>query len=295
MIIPAQSLLATLTFVSLALAHGWIGKVTIGSKSYLGNPPALYSTNPPPSVIRQIADVPPVKDVCSADLTCGTQATPAALQAPAAPGDPISVEWHTLAGAGYWFHDVGPLMVYLASCAGVASCAELDSSETTAAEWFKIDEQGRDGNGIWAQDKLDAGAPASFVLPQTLKSGHYLLRHEIIALHTAQYVGGAEFYVGCVQLNVTGHEEGAPNAKAGELVRIPGAYTPTDSGILIDVYDLLPSDAYPFPGPPVAALVSHAESGGASTSTQGKIRTTLPGVQTTEKPTAAKTTTSVKG
>ncbi|KAJ7239608.1 glycoside hydrolase, partial [Mycena haematopus] len=60
----------------------------------------------------------------------------------------------------------------------------------------------------------------------------YLLRHEIIALHTAQSQGGAEFYPSCSQLIVTGSSTGAP--KDSELGSLPGAYKATGPEILID-------------------------------------------------------------
>jgi hypothetical protein len=42
------------------------------------------------------------------------------------------------------------MMTYLASCGG-KSCAEFDASQ---AKWFKIDEQGQDASGNWAQATL---------------------------------------------------------------------------------------------------------------------------------------------
>ena len=53
-----------------------------------------------------------------------------------------------------------------------------------------------------------------------------------IALHVAQSVGGAQFYLSCSQITITGGGSGTP----GPLVAFPGAYSPTDPGILIDIY-----------------------------------------------------------
>lgn len=44
---------------------------------------------------------------------------------------------------------------------------------------------------------------------------------EAIALHVAQSYGGAQFYIGCAQVEVTGGGSGTP----GPLVAIPGVYT----------------------------------------------------------------------
>ena len=54
-----------------------------------------------------------------------------------------------------------------------------------------------------------------------------MLRHEIIALHLATSLGGAEFYPSCTQLRVGGSGSGTPN----QTVSFPGAYKDTDPGI----------------------------------------------------------------
>ncbi|KAJ7610422.1 glycosyl hydrolase family 61-domain-containing protein [Roridomyces roridus] len=246
-----KSALATLFTASLiasTAAHGWIGEITIGGKVFSGNKPTQLQPSANPSVVRQIVDNQPVKDVTSAELTCGRSAQPAALVATAKPGDEVLVDWKTANANGLWFHDVGPMMTYMASC-GSESCADFDASK---AKWFKISEQGQDASGAWAQAKLDTGSPAKVTLPSNLKAGNYLLRHEIIALHTAMTAGNAEFYPNCVQLKVTGSGTGVP--ASSELVSLPGAYKAQDKGILLDVYNM--NGAYQFPGPPVAAFVS---------------------------------------
>ncbi|KAJ7622097.1 glycosyl hydrolase family 61-domain-containing protein [Roridomyces roridus] len=234
----AATLLFSASLIASVAAHGWIGKITIGGKAYTGNKPTIFQPTANPSVVRQIADNLPVKDVTSAELTCGRTAQPGKLVATAAPGDQVLVNWNTAADNGFWFHDVGPMMTYLASC-GSGSCANFDASK---AKWFKISEQGQDASGVWA-----------FTLPSNLKAGNYLLRHEIIALHTAQSLGGAEFYPDCAQITVTGDGTGAP--APSELSSLPGAYKASDPGILIDVYNM-GGKAYQFPGSPVAAFVS---------------------------------------
>lgn len=78
---------------------------------------------------------------------------------------------------------------------------------------------------------IDA-ANISFTIPKATPSGEYLVRVEHIALHVAQSVGGAQFYLSCGQINITGGGSGTP----GPLVAFPGAYSATDPGILIDIY-----------------------------------------------------------
>lgn len=45
--------------------------------------------------------------------------------------------------------------------------------------------------------------------------------HSKIALHVASSYGGAQYYIGCAQVNVTNGGNGTP----GPLVSIPGVYT----------------------------------------------------------------------
>ena len=102
------------------------------------------------------------------------------------------------------------------------------------------------------------GGVAKASLPKTLAAGNYLIRHEIIALHLATSVGGAEFYPACAQIKVGGSETGAPTPD--ELVSIPGAYSDNEPGIFApNVFDT--SATYSFPGPPIASFVGATTSG----------------------------------
>jgi hypothetical protein len=83
-------------------------------------------------------------------------------------------------------------------------------------------------------------------LPASLPSGDYLLRVEHIALHSASSAGGAQFYIACGQITVTGGGSGTP----GPLVSFPGAYKATDPGIMINIYYPVPT-TYTLPGPAV--------------------------------------------
>ena len=135
-------------------------------------------------------------------------------------------------------------MTYMASC-GSGGCANFDSS---AAKWFKIQEDGLRSDGTWAMKDLFDGLPANVALPSDIAPGEYLIRHEILALHNAQTEGGAEFYPSYSQLRVGGAQSGQP----ASTVSFPGAYSPTDPGILINVYSM--TGQYQFPGPAVSNL-----------------------------------------
>ncbi len=86
----------------------------------------------------------------------------------------------------------------------------------------------------------------SVPIPKCIQSGNYLLRAEHIALHVAQSSGGAQFYISCAQLSVTGGGSTNPPNK----VAFPGAYKASDPGILININYPVPT-SYQNPGPPV--------------------------------------------
>ncbi|KAI9058946.1 lytic polysaccharide monooxygenase [Trametes sanguinea] len=236
-VVAALSLLAAVPLVS---AHGYVATVTIDGKAYKGNTPNSNSVQSP---IRMISDVSPVKGTDNPYLSCGQNAQKAALVADAKPGSTVSFQWVSGTG-GNWPHNVGPLMTYMASC-GSTGCASFNS---TGAKWFKIEEDGLHSDGTWAMNALYQGKPAEVQLPSNIAPGEYLIRHEILALHTAMSLGGAEFYPSCTQLKVSGSETGKPD----QTVSFPGAYHDTDPGILIDAYDLV--GAYVFPGPAISNL-----------------------------------------
>jgi hypothetical protein len=71
------------------------------------------------------------------------------------------------------------------------------------------------------------------------------MRNEHIALHTANSKGGAQFYLSCAQIAVTGGGSKSPS----NLVSFPGAYSASDPGILININYPIPT-SYVNPGPP---------------------------------------------
>ena len=71
-------------------------------------------------------------------------------------------------------------------------------------------------------------------IPKALPSGDYLLRVEHIALHQASQTNGAQFYISCAQITVTGGGSGSP----GPLVSFPGAYSASDPGIKVNIYSV---------------------------------------------------------
>ncbi|CAE6539122.1 unnamed protein product [Rhizoctonia solani] len=103
-------------------------------------------------------------------------------------------------------------------------------------------------NGKWAAtDILKANNwTYSFTIPSSLASGQYIVRHEILALHSAYAYPGIQVYPSCLQINLTGSGSSTgPSSK----VSFPGAYTASTPGIVYDAYQ--GSATYPIPGPTV--------------------------------------------
>lgn len=83
----------------------------------------------------------------------------------------------------------------------------------------------------------------SFTVPSCISAGNYLLRVELIALHGASSYPGAQFYMECAQINITGGGSASP-----ATVSFPGAYSGSDPGVLVNIY-YPPLSTYVIPGP----------------------------------------------
>jgi cellulase len=71
------------------------------------------------------------------------------------------------------------------------------SASTSGQKWFKVFEDGLDGSGSWGVDRMIANQGwVDFTMPSCIAPGQYLLRAEIIALHSASKSMGAQFYMG---------------------------------------------------------------------------------------------------
>jgi cellulase len=90
-----------------------------------------------------------------------------------------------------------------------------------------------------------------FKIPSDIAPGDYLLRAEAIALHAAGPAGGAQHYVTCYQLTVTGSGTATP---AG--VTFPEAYSKTGPGLGFSIHANL--NSYPMPGPELIASGTEA-------------------------------------
>ncbi|KIJ69899.1 lytic polysaccharide monooxygenase [Hydnomerulius pinastri MD-312] len=215
-------LLALLASAAIANAHFtmqyiWVNGADQGLNNYIRIPP---NNNP-------------VTDVTSTDLTCNVNGLSGSgvstVSIPA--GTNITFEWHQHAqrtgedaiSSGH----KGPVLVYIAKAPSTA--ASFNGQGTV---WTKIYQSGllNPSTQQWATDVH------SVVIPASLPAGEYLLRAEIIALHVASSYPGAQFYIGCAQVKITGGGSASP-----PTIALPGAYHPTDPGITINIYNNLQS------------------------------------------------------
>ncbi|KAG8922451.1 hypothetical protein FRC02_011850 [Tulasnella sp. 418] len=178
----------------------------------------------------------PVTDVKSKAFTCNTGSTPAPGIANVRAGSTLGFKLDQA------IYHPGVINVYLGRVPSGQTAATWDGS---GANWFRISQLSAVTNGgssiSWPANNL---ASYSFTIPSSVPTGQYLVRIEHIALHVAQSFGGAQFYIACGQINVTGGGSGSP----GPLVSIPGVYTGNEPGILININWPIPP-TYTQPGP----------------------------------------------
>jgi cellulase len=118
-------------------------------------------------------------------------------------------------------HD-GPVIVYMAKVDDVATTTPWEEN------WFKVHQEGLVSKDFWGSDVMNANCgKVNFTVPADIAPGNYLIRAEEIALHVAGSLGGAQFYTSCYQITVSGSGSATP-----ATVKFPGAYSPTDPGIL---------------------------------------------------------------
>jgi cellulase len=217
----------------------------------------------------------------SGDIICHRGATNAKASATVKAGGTVVMEWNTWPESHH-----GPVIDYvsqqsfvrhqsitlsqitlpyqlMANIIQLASCdGDCTTVDKTTLEFFKIDEVGlvtdTTSPGTWATDQLIANNNSwSITIPSSIAAGNYVLRHEIIALHSAENSDGAQNYPQCINMVVTGDGSDVPTGTLGESL-----YTETDPGILVNIYTT--GLDYVIPGP---ALYTGGSSGAATTAT----------------------------
>ncbi|KAA1474275.1 hypothetical protein DENSPDRAFT_803824 [Dentipellis sp. KUC8613] len=266
--------LALVLFLAIpsALGHGFIHHVLVNGQAYPGWNPFVdpYNSPPPARVIRKIPSDGPVADVSASDIACNTGGQSGTSQiANANAGSQVTFQWD------YWPADhLGPVSTYMTSCNG--DCSSFDASN---AQWFKINAEGYD-NGQFASAKLIANNDTwTSTIPAALADGQYLMRHEIVALHST---GDPQYYPSCTQVNVSGGGSGIPSGQY--LVSIPGLYNGVQWPNIYNNFQGLT-----IPGPPVvqfggaAAASGPAATSASSTSPGGSSTASTPTPTSSER------------
>ncbi|KAH7627801.1 glycosyl hydrolase family 61-domain-containing protein [Sordaria sp. MPI-SDFR-AT-0083] len=221
---------------ALVSAHGGLANYTVDDVWYPGYDPnsplgPLQLSQPAEMGIpqRSYASIDPLFSPTSPYIACNSPG----LSPPNEPSHYISL----LLGSNltaiyyYWLHPVGPMSVWLSPCPD-NDCTTVNLPKT---KWFKIWEAALLGGpnlaeGTWYQKRFqkwdgDGENRWEVVVPRGLKSGRYLVRHEILSLHVA---GKPQFYVECAHLDI---KNGGVNGGEDRVlppdeywVKFPGGY-----------------------------------------------------------------------
>ncbi|KAI1186401.1 fungal cellulose binding domain-containing protein [Nemania serpens] len=217
----------------------------------------------------------PVTNVNSNDIRCnvgGSKGVGAKCGVKA--GSTVTIEMHAQPGDRSCSSDAiggahyGPVNVYLSQ---VPDATTADGS----TPWYKIFADSWSSKGSvgdsdnWGTNDLNACCGRMDVpIPKDTPNGDYLLRAEVIALHTAGSAGGAQFYMSCYQITVTG---GSGTVPAG--VKLPGAFKASDPGIQVNIHAKM--STYVNPGP--AVIASGVTKTAGSTCSSGCAKTCAVG------------------
>ncbi|EPS35677.1 hypothetical protein H072_10914 [Dactylellina haptotyla CBS 200.50] len=260
------------TFITLlsaatsVMGHGFVQEFLIGGQRYTGSLPFYdqYQKPAPDRITQPFWENGNsfVDDVTSVDITCNKGSKPAKLVAKAPAGSEVKFFWTAWPDS-----HKGPVITYLADCGG--DCTTAIGSQLN---WFKIDEAGLLADGTWAADALLKNNNTwSLTLPSKIKNGQYLMRHEIVALHAAHELKGAQFYPSCTNIEITG----ATGENTPETVKIPGAYSASDPGIFINIYYPKVTN-YTIPGPALYKEDGTSPAGPTSAPPPPTLFTTAP-------------------
>ncbi|KAI1822632.1 carbohydrate-binding module family 1 protein [Xylaria intraflava] len=241
----------------------------------------------------------PVQDVTSDDIACNAGTSPVSGKCSVAAGSTVTVEMHQQPGDRSCSSEAiggdhyGPVQVYMAAVddSSTAVGAEASWFKVFADTWAEVSGAAVGDSDNWGTKDLNTCCGLMSVkVPEDLAPGDYLLRAEVIALHVASASGQAQFYMTCFQLTVTGSGTATP-----EGVSLPGAYSASDPGILVNIH--APMSTYAAPGPTVYSGGSTKSAGspcdGCETTCVAGSAPTVPPVSTGNTTTTAQTTTTV--
>ncbi|KAK4909040.1 hypothetical protein LTR49_022139 [Elasticomyces elasticus] len=188
----ALSLLATL---GVASAHSIMQEIAVNGKAY-GQGVGIYM----PSDDSFQSDASSESMACNGAPVGYFTSSSEVISVNA--GDTVTGSWlHTLSSTGadsaadnkvIDSSHKGPVMAYMKKVAD----ATQNPSAGPGDGWFKISEAGLISSTEWAMDALiNAGGVQTVTIPSCIEDGNYLLRFELIALHSASVEGDAQFYI----------------------------------------------------------------------------------------------------
>jgi len=235
-----QSVVAVLALASTALAHGGVLSYKISGTTYNGFVP-YNSPSGQSSIQREWDSYNPILDPSTSSVVCNTAGTAAQKSATVAAGSSITAYWNNP-----WPHNIGPVSVMMYNCGG--DCSKVSGS---GAGWFKINQvglvSGTLSKGTWGSGQMISDNSSwTTTIPKTLAPGNYLIRHETIALHTANQ---PQFYPECAHLTITGSGTGKPSSSS--TFSLPGLYQKGDPNLYFDPYsnENQQKTTWTYPGP----------------------------------------------
>ncbi|KAI0458288.1 glycosyl hydrolase family 61-domain-containing protein [Xylaria acuta] len=213
----------------------------------------------------------PITDVSSNDLACNggpNPTTPSDKIIEVKAGSTVNAIWrHTLTSGANDVMDashLGPTIAYL------KKVGDATKDVGYGGGWFKIQQDGYN-NGAWGTSKvINNGGIHAIQIPECLADGQYLLRAEMIALHGAGSPQGAQLYMECAQINISG----GSTKVSPTTYSIPGIYNQNDPGLLINIYQMTSASTYTIPGPSIFTCAG-GSGGGQTTTTKAGATTTL--------------------
>ncbi|KAH6910658.1 glycosyl hydrolase family 61-domain-containing protein [Coprinopsis sp. MPI-PUGE-AT-0042] len=190
----------------------------------------------------------PVRNVDWSYIAChtfGNREKPRYLEVKA--GDTVAPEWFWSARGDFQTQNhLGPVLVYMAP--------SVSTGPNTPQIWTKLFHYGYNATDkLWADQYFRKDPIPTkghhFVKIPNVPAGNYLLRFEVIALHEAARINGAQHYPSCIQVRVT--TSGSKSLPGG--VSFPGTYIPGQPGIMWPPAGNSTADPakYPLPGGPV--------------------------------------------
>ena len=184
---------AILAVASVTSAHTIFVQLQSGGTTY----PLSYG-------IRDPSYDGPITDVTSNDLACNggpNPTSPSSNIITVTAGTTVAAIWrHTLQSGADDVMDAshkGPTLAYL---------KKVDNALTDTGiggGWFKIQESGY-SSGNWATSTVITNGGFHYIdIPACIPNGQYLLRAEMIALHSASSTAGAQLYVRDLSSNLS--------------------------------------------------------------------------------------------